>query len=299
MNLSLVSPAKLNLFLHVTGKRTDGYHELYSLMAPVSLSDRIDMRFEGRGIHVACAHPDVPDGKSNLVYRAAALFFKTYTEKSGEAPVDGVAFRIEKKIPVGGGLGGGSSNAAAALTGLNRAFDRPFSSDELMALGLALGADVPFFIFGRSAIARGIGEKLTACPGLPDAWAVIGSPGVSASTIDVFKKLEFGLTFRPDYIMNTGSNALPFGREIDGREQLHNDLEGPACSLYPGIASAKEEMELLLQRKVYMSGSGSSLFALYPDEDAARSASDRLIREWTGSGKTVILARLGWPEHRV
>jgi len=294
-DLVLASPAKLNLFLYVTGRRQDGFHELFSLMAPVSLSDRMEIRFQGRDIRVFCDHPMVPEDDSNLAWRAARLFMDACRAKKKELPFEGMSIWIDKKIPVGGGLGGGSSNAAAVLSGLNGYAVRPFSDQELRQMGLTLGADVPFFLFGGPAFAKGVGEQLEPCGKLPDGWVIICSPGVAASTVNVFKKLEFGLTFKPVYIMNTGSNALPFDHGFDGKEELHNDLEGPACSLYPEIGSAKEEMALLLQKNVYMSGSGSSLFALYSGRAAAKAGFDRLNKAWSGTGKKVFLSRIEQP----
>ncbi len=294
--LCRVSPAKLNLFLYVTGRRPDGYHELYSLMVPVGLNDSIEIDFHGKGIEVVCDHPMVPEDETNLAWRAARLFLDACQTEQICLPFGGISIRIEKNIPVGGGLGGGSSNAAAVLSGLNDGAGRLFSSLRLRQMGLGLGADVPFFLFGGPALARGVGERLEACRDLPDGWGVICSPGLSASTIDVFKKLEFGLTFKPVYIMNTGSNALTFGNGFDGREELHNDLEGPACSLYPEIGSTKQEMMLLLKRNLYMSGSGSSLFALYSDRKTAEQGFAKLGRAWSGNGKRLFLTRIGQPK---
>ncbi|WDP93190.1 MAG: 4-(cytidine 5'-diphospho)-2-C-methyl-D-erythritol kinase [Desulfobacter sp.] len=291
--VSLISPAKLNLFLYVTGKRDNGFHELYSLMVPVSLSDRLVIELGGHGIRAVCEHPGVPEDKSNLVCRAAERFMDVCRSRGINLPFEGMRIIIEKNIPVGGGLGGGSSNAASVLTGLNRVAGSPLTGTELEQMGLALGADVPFFISGRPAFATGVGEILQPCGDLPEIWAVIVSPGVFSSTVDVFKKLEFGLTFQPDYIMNTGSNALPFDFGFDGGGELHNDLEDPACKLYPEIGSTKKEMELLLQRKVHMSGSGSSLFALYSGGEAAGAGYRLLSSRFPESGKKVFLARVG------
>ncbi len=293
--LTLTSPAKLNLFLYVTGRRQDGFHKLYSLMVPLSLCDSLEVCFQGRGVGVVCDHPGVPEDTSNLAWRAARLFVDACRAKNIELPFDGVVIRIDKKIPVGGGLGGGSSNAAAVLSGLNAYAGRPLTDTHLAKMGLTLGADVPFFLYGGPAFAEGVGEQLTPCRELPEGWVVICSPGVAASTVNVFKKLEFGLTFEPVYIKNTGSNTLLFEHGFDGREELHNDLEGPACSLYPEIGSTKEEMGVLLQRKVYMSGSGSSLFALYSGREAAEAGFRRLSNAWSGSGKALFLSRIEQP----
>ncbi|MCG8633905.1 MAG: 4-(cytidine 5'-diphospho)-2-C-methyl-D-erythritol kinase [Desulfobacterales bacterium] len=289
----ILSPAKINLFLHVTGKRPDGYHELYSLMAPIDLCDYISMEFQGRGIRVVCGHPRVPEDKTNLVCRAASLFAAACKARGLPRPYEGVEIRLQKNIPVGGGLGGGSSNAAMVLLALNEKAGNPLSPAALNELGAGLGADVPFFLGNGPAYVSGIGEQLRPCRELPEYWLVLCSPGVAASTVKVFKKLEFGLTFKPDYIMNTGSNLLPIGQELNGREELHNDLEDPACRLYPEIGSTKNEMALLLKRNVYMSGSGSSLFALYSDRGQAEDGFDRLSEAWAGGKQQVFLSRIG------
>ncbi len=288
-----LSPAKINLFLYVTGRRADGYHELFSLMAPLTLADRLEIVRSGNGIRAVCSHPDVPEDDTNLACRAAALFRSAMIDKKGDPVFHHLTIHIEKKIPVCGGLGGGSSNAACVLLALNEYSETPFSTDELMRLGLTLGADVPFFISGAPAFASGVGEKLVPCRQMPDLSVIIVNPGVPASTVNVFRKLEFGLTFTPSYIINPSSNALPFGKKLDGREILHNDLEGPACSLYPEIDTAKKEMALLLGRNVYMSGSGSSLFALYSDHDVAERDYEELLQARSENMKFVFLSRIG------
>ncbi|NWH04726.1 4-(cytidine 5'-diphospho)-2-C-methyl-D-erythritol kinase [Desulfobacter latus] len=287
------SPAKINLFLYVTGRRADGYHELFSLMAPLTLADRLEIVRSGNGIRAVCSHPDVPEDDTNLACRAAALFRSAMIEKKGDYGFDHLTIYIEKKIPVCGGLGGGSSNAACVLLALNEYSETPFSTNQLMRLGLTLGADVPFFISGVPAFASGAGEKLVPCRHMPALSVIIVNPGVPASTIDVFRKLEFGLTFTPSYIINPSSNVLPFGKKLDGREILHNDLEGPACSLYPEIGIAKKEMALLLGRNVYMSGSGSSLFAIYSDHNMAERNYETLLQARPGNMKFVFLSRIG------
>jgi 4-diphosphocytidyl-2-C-methyl-D-erythritol kinase len=290
VTIKLESPAKINLFLYVTGKRKDGFHDLCSLMTKIDLCDEIKIDFKGLGIRVVCDHPKVPDGRANLAYRAAELFFDVYEKRIGKPPVKGISISIKKQIPPGGGLGGGSSNAAIVLMALNEYYSKFFSKEELMGLGLKLGADVPFFIFKGPALATGIGETLEKYPGLPYFYLVLCDPGVSASTADVFKNLDFGLTFRPKYNINPGLNILPRGQGGDGREKLHNDLEGSACKLYPEIASTKEEMELLLKRNVYMSGSGSSLFALFPGPEAARKSYEILVKKCAQGPQKIFLS---------
>jgi 4-diphosphocytidyl-2-C-methyl-D-erythritol kinase len=213
-------------------------------------------------------------------------------KKNGCCPIPGVSIWIEKKIPVGGGLGGGSSNAATVLMTLNEYLGEAFSKAELQRLGLLLGADVPFFIFGAPALATGVGEILEPVPDLPGYHVVLCDPGVTSSTAAVFKNLKFKLTTNGKYNISTGLNMLPTGQGDDPRKRWHNDLEASAVQLYPGIESTRKEMALLLQRRVYMSGSGSSLFALFSDPGRAQQGYDQLKREWESSLKQVLLARI-------
>ena len=156
--MKILSPAKINLFLQVTGKRPDGNHELFSLMCCVSLFDTIYLHFGGKKIEIESSHPHIPLDETNLAHQAAALFLKYLGVYSG------VKITIEKSIPVAAGLGGGSSNAASVLTGLNRHYEYPFSRERLMSMGFSLGADVPFLLFQQPALVTGIGEKLEAYP---------------------------------------------------------------------------------------------------------------------------------------
>ncbi len=295
MCLKKRSFAKINLFLQVTGKRPDGFHDLCSLMTQIDLHDEVEICFKGKGIGVVCDYPGVPQDETNLAYRAAHLFLDAFEQKKGSPLAEGVSIHIRKKVPPGGGLGGGSSNAATVLMALNEKGALLFDQQELMHLGLKLGADVPFFILGSPALATGVGEKLVKYPDLPFFYLVLCCPGVSASTAAVFKNMDLRLTSEPEYNKNTGLNALsrgggPEGLKADGRDEWHNDLESSACRLYPEIASAKQEMELMLQRKVYMSGSGSSLFALFSRLGPARKGYELLAQKWEQGPKKVFLS---------
>jgi len=280
--------AKINLFLYVTAKRADGYHNLYSLMTKIGLCDDIYIDYTKSGISVTCDYPGVPEDDSNLACKAAVMFFCSLKAKGCKKK--GLSIEIIKQIPPGGGLGGGSSNAATVLQALNKAYQKPFSKAELMSMGLRLGADVPFFIFGGPAIARGVGERLEKIRGLRPYHLVLCDPGIASSTADVYKNIEFQLTPNQKYTMNTGLNVLLRGREFDVRGLMHNDLEESACRLYPEIKETKEEMALLLHRKVFMTGSGSSLFALFSAGENARKGYERLLKKWAGSNKKVFLS---------
>ena len=281
--------AKINLFLYVTSKREDGYHNLCSLMTQIDLCDEIDLDFSKKKITVTCNHPHVPENKSNIAYKAASLFFDSL--KAGDNKNQKrLAIKIKKKIPVGGGLGGGSSNAAAVLTALNQYYNTPFTKPQLIKMGLSLGADVPFFIFNTPAIARGVGEKLEKIEGLKPYYMVRCDPGIQASTAKVYKNIDFKLTTKQKYNINTGLSVLLRGMDFDVRDIMHNDLEESACILYPEIMKTREEMELLLERAVFMTGSGSSLFALFESQENADKGYKKLLGKWNKSKKKVFLS---------
>jgi len=224
------------------------------------------MDFEGDEILVTCSSPDVPDGETNLAWKAAALFFDNLGQK------EGVKIVIDKNIPVGAGLGGGSSNAASVLMALNTYYDRPFSREQLMQWGLTLGADVPFFIFQKPAIASGIGEKLEAYQNLKNLKILLVFPDFSVSTADVYKKLNLGLTKCKKKLKSFLLNEQRF----DPRCHLCNDLETLAASMYPGIFTAKEALLKHGALGALMSGSGSTVFGLFSDSHTAFKANRAL-----------------------
>lgn len=255
--MKLLSPAKINLFLHVTGRRSDGYHELYTLMSRISLYDTIVLENTGGGIGIHCSHPDVPEDETNLAYRAAALFFKEVKQKGG------IDITIEKHIPVAAGLGGGSSNAATILLELNRLYEMPFSMNRLMEMGLLLGADVPFFIFGKPAIATGIGEILNEFKMLYPFSVIAVNPGYCVSTAKVYKKINLRLT-----------KAKKKHKEVsfDVQEDLWNDLETVVRSDHSEIDGIKEMLLDNGAAGALMSGSGPTMFGLFFDSKTAKAA---------------------------
>jgi 4-diphosphocytidyl-2-C-methyl-D-erythritol kinase len=271
--MKLLSPAKINLFLYVTGKRQNGYHDLCTLMCPVSLHDIVELNFNATTVCVRCAHPEVPEDASNLAYRAAQLFFERLGAFQGNLS-QGVEISITKNIPVAAGLGGGSSNAAAVLTGLNRHFATPFSQDVLEAMGLAIGADVPFFIRGKPAIATGVGEVLAPVVGLPAFYALLVNPGVPVSTAEVYKNLNLGLTNSP----KINKEAFFGVQNIDPVCYLWNDLERVTASKFPEIQTIKEALLANGAEGALMTGSGPTVFGLFYDVTSARKASQVLSR---------------------
>ncbi len=258
--MELFSPAKINLFLEVTGKRPDGYHELHTLMCGISLFDKITLTPCDDKIMVSCDQEGIPEDETNLAAQAAKVFFEKLGRKNA-----GVKIKIEKKIPAGAGLGGGSSNAAAVLTGLNQYYDTPFSGDELIGIGVTIGADVPFFIYCKAAIAEGIGEKLEFCENIVHYNVILIYPGVAVSTAEVYKKLNFGLTKRKK---ETKSRLLN-KRLVDPVKLLFNDLEAPAFSICNKISDLRDVILSFGAEGVLMSGSGSAVFGLYSDSEKA------------------------------
>jgi len=267
--MEMLSPAKINLFLEVTGRRPDGYHDLNTLMCCIGLSDSIRLTFEQKEISIRCAHPDVPENETNLAGRAARLFFE-YTGRS-----TGIRIDIEKNIPVGAGLGGGSSNAATVLKGLNRFYGSVVSQKELAAIGKSIGADVPFFIYGRPAVARGIGDILTPCDCIKSCPVLLVYPSVAVSTAEVYKKLNLTLT-KIKKINTKNVFELKWDKNIANR--LFNDLESVASEICPEIQEAKASLRMHGASAALMTGSGSAVFGLYENLASAKKAYEAISR---------------------
>ena len=270
--MKIRAPAKINLRLRVVGKRKDGYHLVDSIMVPVSLYDEIEIikaRHRGKQLQVTCSHPSVPSGKNNLAYQAASLLLK-----QTEIP-DNVRIHISKRIPVGAGLGGGSTDAAAVLLGLNRLLRLNYSLKKLEKISLSLGADVPFFIKGVPARVQGVGERISPIKKFPRIWLVIAYPGFSVSTAWVYRNLRLKLTKSR---VNTSIISLLESPDKIGR-LLVNDLETVTASRYPKIALLKEKLTRAGAAGVLMSGSGSSVFGVFNSRRRAKQALLRLKKE--------------------
>lgn len=270
--LRLRSPAKINLELKIIGRRADGYHELETLLCPVALWDNLtlsvpqkaDMRLEVRGPFSA----NVPADGSNLVWRAAALFYAYLGQKNR------AIITVEKNIPPGAGLGGGSGNAAAVLYGLNAWHDYPVPEAALMRLALKLGADVPFFLLRRPARALGIGEKLTPCGAAFNFTVVIIFPGFGVSTAKIYQNFKLTLTNTPKHSICL--EAQKIGAAQTGKFMLQNDLETPAQELFPEISAVRQAFYQADFTRVLMSGSGSAVFGLCRDRAEALKLASRL-----------------------
>ena len=260
--MKILSPAKINLFLQVTGKRPDGYHELFSLMCCVDLFDTIMLQFGGDRIAIESSNSQIPLDDTNIAHQAATRFFKSLKI------TDGLTIRIEKSIPVAAGLGGGSSNAASVLAGLNRHYGLPFSRSELMSMGLGLGADVPFFLFQKPALASGIGEKLEAYQGPLPFRILLVNPGIEVHTAEVYQKLNLRLTKCKKKITKPSLKQSGF----DVSQHLCNDLENVTIDKYPEIGSLKTQLLKHGALGALMSGSGPTVFGLFSDPHKAERA---------------------------
>ena len=268
--LTLPAPAKLNLFLHITGRRPDGYHELQTLFQFLDYGDELTFTLnpDRTGVRMSESLPGVPD-EDNLIVRAARLLAETASES-----IPGVDISITKRLPMGGGLGGGSSNAATTLLGLNKLWNLDLSIDHLAELGLALGADVPVFVRGHAAFAEGVGEILTPAEP-PEDWFLVIKPPCDIATAKIFS--QQGLT------RNTPKIKIRPAFEGDA-SRYRNDCQDVVCQLYPEV---NQSLEWLSQfGPARLTGTGACIFGRFPTESAAR-----IIWESKPSGITGFVAK--------
>jgi 4-diphosphocytidyl-2-C-methyl-D-erythritol kinase len=267
------APAKLNLFLHVTGRRADGYHLLQSVFQLIDQSDTLDfdLRDDDRIVRVNDV-PGVPE-EQDLIVRALRALQAEVERRHGKLP-PGIDVRIDKRLPMGGGLGGGSSDAATALMAANHLWQAGLGDAELMALGLPLGADIPFFLFGETAFAEGVGEALQAVPG-PDCWYVVIEPGVAVPTVAIFTA--------PDLTRNTKAvTVADFLERNSGSQGLvgfgKNDLQDVATRLFPPVAEAVEWLSGYGAAR--MTGSGACVFSAFSTEQEAEQVLTQAPAKW-------------------
>jgi 4-diphosphocytidyl-2-C-methyl-D-erythritol kinase len=255
-------PAKVNLYLKVLGRRLDGYHELITVMQPLSLADELWVK-PGPDLRLECDHPEVPADPQNLVWRAAERFGAA----CGQEPR--YHFRLVKKIPVAAGLGGGSSDAAGALLALNHLAGQPLEMAALQALAAELGADVPFFLGTGPAVGRGIGTELSLLD-LPPYWYVLLNPGVKLSTSWVYAHLD---------LKALAHRGAPWRDSWDGEHPetwVANDLESVTLARFPELRDLLARLAQAGALVQGMSGSGSTLFGLFREAQAAQAAAARL-----------------------
>jgi len=274
MEVKLKTRAKVNFSIDVVGKREDGYHLVEMIMQTIDLYDVITLcDTPEKGIAIKCSGGIVPNDSRNIAYKAADLIIKRCGVEKG------VKIDIEKRIPVGAGMAGGSCNAAGVLVGLNRLWKLGLSLEELKQLGLELGADVPFCIEGGTALAQGIGEKLTALKDVKDVWIVVCKPNFSVSTAEVYKSLKLdSMGTRPDtkrlleHIEKNDIKALACG--------MANVLEGVTQSRYSVIAHIKDKMMHQRALGSIMTGSGPTVFGIFKNFEDAHKAESKLKAMW-------------------
>jgi len=263
--MKLRSPAKINLLLEILGKREDGYHEVETWMTPVSLFDRLTLEPAGH-TQVHCEHPDVPSGEANIIHKTIEQL-ERHTGRSRTVRVT-----VEKRIPPGTGLGGGSSNAATCLRALNRMGDLCLDPDELRQIGASIGADVNFFLSGGSALCRGRGEQIDPAPLNRPLEVLLIIPEIRCKTVEIYQNLGEILNFPPGRV-----SVLKQELDQDWNDRkLMNRLQSAAFHRYPALEDLFRTLDQATERTPLMTGSGSAFFLAAPDPDGLRDEAERL-----------------------
>ena len=274
MKIKFKTPAKINLGLHIHGKREDGFHELETIFQMVSLYDDVDLELLSSGIKLECDSPGVPTDDTNLAYKAANLLRQSYQVED-----KGVSIRLKKNIPFGAGLGGGSGNAAGVLMGLNHLWNLKIEREKLSELAAELGSDVPFFLTSPCALGMGRGEKLKALKPCAKFQVLLVFPGFPVATSWVYQNLKLKLTKRENNISILRKN-LSLSDITSLGSQLYNDLEPLVIQRFPEVQVVKDELGAWGALGVLLSGSGSTVFGIFDDPDKARVACAGLNGTW-------------------
>ena len=272
--------AKINLGLDILRKREDGYHEVRMIMQTIQMYDVLKMKkVKKPGISLSVNYPYIPSDERNLVYKAAKLLMDEFHVK------EAVDICLEKFIPVAAGMAGGSSDAAAAMVGINRLFKLGLSERELMDRAVNIGADVPYCIMRGTALAEGIGEKLTRIAQIPDCFVLIGKPGISVSTKMAYESLQLDkISSHPD--IDGMIRDIENGDLLTMTEKMGNVFEPGIIEKYPVIGEIKDLMEDNGALKAMMSGSGPTVFGIFDDREKMEVAA-AVLRE-SGLAKTVF-----------
>lgn len=288
MILTLPSFAKINWTLEILGKRPDGYHELRTLLQTVSVADELTFELAGQGIEIHCDHPDVPCDETNLVHRAATLL----DEFTGAGK--GVRITINKQLPVAAGIGGGSSNAAVTLIALQKLWNVPIAPRDLFSLGAKLGADVPFFFIGGTCLGVGRGDEIYPLADINEEFLLLVNAGIAVPTRDVYANLPPELTKQSAVAKMPLSLEAAYAAIARPGESLplSNDLESPVFVRHPLLIEIKERLKRTGARGVLMSGSGSTIFAIFDSADERDGANRDLSNAglWSASARTLSRA---------
>jgi len=272
--------AKINLGLDVVRRLPNGYHEVKMVMQNVGIYDELTLTKQSEGIRVTTDTTELPTDENNLIYKAAKLMFTEYNIK------EGVCIHLTKNIPIAAGMAGGSTDAAATMKGINELFGLQVPLEHLMELGVRIGADVPYCILGGTALAEGIGEKLTKLSPIPHCHILVAKPDINVSTKFVYEHLDAeGVKHHPD--IDGMVNAIK-KEQLDGiLERMENVLETVTIPAHPVIAIIKEKMLEFGADNSLMSGSGPTVFGIYTDETKAKTAYQQM--KDAGLAKQVFL----------
>lgn len=273
--LKLPSFAKINWTLYVLGRRADGFHELRTIFQTITLHDELTFvaRADGQ-LELSCNAPEIPVDERNLIHRAAVALKQQYG-----LPDKGASIHLEKLIPAEGGLGGGSSNAAVALLGLASLWNLDLDKDELCAIGARLGADVPFFFTGGTALGTGLGNQVTPLPEVSAEHLLVVTPQEGVATAEAYRALNAPALTKPesDTILAISRVGQHFVDSFP--DALHNDFERVIFGLKPEVERAKNSLAAAGARQALMSGSGSSIFGIFENQEAQERAAEQLRAE--------------------
>jgi len=288
MRLGKKSPCKVNLLLNILGKRADGFHELETVMQPVNLCDELEFGRQASGVELTCNNPELPVGSTNLVHRAATAFL------AAAKISDGVRIHLQKNLPLAGGIGGGSANAAVTFTALNELFGSPLPVEKLHALAAALGSDVPFFLYDKPALATGRGEKISLLenfPALRGKAFFLVHPGFGISTPWSYQNLA---RF-PDALNGKRGRAADLTAKLQtdnwpaAAGGFYNSLEAPAFDKFPVLSLYQEFLRAQGALVSLMSGSGSTTFAIAENLTAAENLAEKFKARFGGHGWTAAV----------
>lgn len=271
-SLTIKAYAKINLALDVVGRLPNGYHQVKMVMQTVGIYDELTLQRADSGIALTTDSGELPTDENNLIYKAARLIQEKYGLQ------EGVRIHLQKRIPIAAGMAGGSTDAAAAMKGMCRLFRLEASERELMAEAVKIGADVPYCVMGGTALAEGIGERLTALRPVPELTLLVAKPGISVSTQEVYRRLDaVELKRHPD--IDGMVNAIGEGKLQGVVERMENVLEKVTIPACPVIETIKQRMLELGARNSLMSGSGPTVFGVFPDRESAERACGQIEQE--------------------
>lgn len=272
MKFQIKAYGKINLGLDVLGKLPNGYHEVRMVMQTVGIYDELTFERTESGIEITTDAAELPTGEDNLIYKAARLMKERYHIR------EGIRIHLQKNIPIAAGMAGGSTDAAAAMKGISRLFGLDIGLLELMEAGVEIGADVPYCVIGGTALAEGIGEKLTPLELAPECYVLVAKPAVNVSTKYVYEHLDMGkIEKHPD--IDGMVEAIGIGSLQGILDRMGNVLETVTIPEYPVIGRLKQRMKELGAVNSLMSGSGPTVFGIFLERRAAQMALDRLEQE--------------------